>query len=39
MKFLQQADGISYVAAKLSKYVETSAQISSYSFLQRILWK
>ena len=38
-KFLKQATYIRYLIAKLSKFVQTSFQTSSNSFLQRILWK
>ena len=39
IKFLKQAIYITFVIAKLSKFFQISLQISSDSFLQRILWK
>ena len=35
MEFLNQADYVGYVTAKLSKYVKISIKISSDCFLQR----
>ena len=39
MKFLEQATYITYVTAKLLKFVQISTQTSSDSFLQTIIWK
>ena len=39
MKFLKQATYISYVLAKLSKFVQINTLTSLDSFLQNIPWK